>query len=156
MKRFLTFFWVGLSLAIASPTFAQQPSQNDPRSAIGTTYRDLQDDGGWVIPKGYIGQIFKQDKTTVLWFAKFLESNQRGPLPRQVVDVLELPELSKSQRLHYAFCMLNGTYDREIFAIVEATDTKIRSQVYQAWRANTKTEKIEPISPQGVACENME
>ncbi|MCU0548586.1 MAG: hypothetical protein MUC48_04490 [Leptolyngbya sp. Prado105] len=117
---------------------------------------DLQDDGGWVIPKGYIGQIFKQDKTTVLWYAKFLESNQRGPLPRQVVDVLELPELSKSQRLHYAFCMLNGTYDREIFAIVEATDTKIRSHVYQAWRANTKTEKIEPISPQGIACENME
>jgi hypothetical protein len=166
MKRLIALLLMGTTLLTITPPASAQSRLNrdrrlaSPRSYIGLTYRDLpqgfKDNGGWVIKGGRYGADFvERNQARMLWFTRVLPWNRGGAVPRKVVDVLELPALSKSQQFHYAFCMLNGTSDREIFAIAETTDTKFRTNIYQAWRANTRTEKIEPISPEGIACENI-
>jgi hypothetical protein len=163
MKLLITLSLIGTTLLSTTlPALSRELSpmtHPKTRSYTGLTYRALpqgfQDDGGWVIKGGrYGGDFVQRDQVKMLWLTKLLKWNRGGAVPRKVVDVLELPILSKSQKLHYAFCRLNGTYDREIIAIAEATNTEFRTNIYQAWRANTKTEKIEPISPEGIACEN--
>ncbi|BAU16072.1 hypothetical protein LEP3755_66390 (plasmid) [Leptolyngbya sp. NIES-3755] len=148
-----------------STSFAlgQEPSpmtRSNIRSYIGLTYRTLpkgfQDNGGWVVKGGrYRADFVQRGNTRMIWFTKVLKWNRGGAVPVQVVDVMELPTFPRSQELHFAFCTFKGEDDREIFAIAEATDEDIRTNICRAWRANTKTEKIESISPKGVACKQI-
>ncbi|MBN8564606.1 MAG: hypothetical protein J0L70_29160 [Leptolyngbya sp. UWPOB_LEPTO1] len=145
---------------VAQPVLGQASSsvsRSNLRSYIGLTYRQLptgfKDNGGWVVKGGrYRADFVQRGNTRMIWFTKVLKWDRGGAVPVQVVDVMELPTFPRSQELHYAFCRLDGVNDREIFAIAEATHDDIRTTIYRAWRANTKTEKIEPISTKGVAC----
>jgi hypothetical protein len=161
MKELLTLPLIGMiSLGGALPALSQASSsvtRPNLRSYIGLTYRQLpkgfKDNGGWVVKGGRYGaDLVQRGNTRMIWFTKTLEWNSGGAVPRQVIDVMELPTFPKSQELHFAFCRLNDINDREIFAIAEATNDDIRTTIHQAWRANTKTERIESIGTKGVAC----
>jgi hypothetical protein len=122
--------------------------------------RGLKDRGGSVIDvdrdESRYGLAEVQDSTAqMIWLERFINRDQQGKVTYQVIDVLKLPPISKSQILVRSFCWVNGKRDREIIAIVEATDTEFRTTIHRAWRANIKTEKIEPMSPKGIACENI-
>ncbi|MBE9013626.1 hypothetical protein IQ250_25905 [Pseudanabaenaceae cyanobacterium LEGE 13415] len=161
MKRLLTLSLMGLLLspALTLPALSQPASTARPniRSYIGLSYRILpkgfKDNGGWVVKGGrYRADFVQRGNTRMIWFTKVLPWNRGGAVPVQVVDVMELPTFPRTQELHYAFCRLNDVNDRQIFAIAQATNEDIRTNIVRAWRANTKTEKFEPISTKGVAC----
>jgi hypothetical protein len=154
-------FTLGTQLPlVAQPALSQASSsvsRSNIRSYIGLTYRQLpsgfKDNGGWVVQGGrYRADFVQRGNTRMIWFTKVLKWNRGGAVPVQVVDVMELPTFPRSQELHYAFCRLNGVNDREIFAIAEATNDDIRTTIHRAWRANTKTEKVETITTKGVVC----
>ncbi|MGG6263321.1 hypothetical protein ACQ4M3_41105 [Leptolyngbya sp. AN03gr2] len=159
MKRLLTLSLLGILLSPTLPALSQS-AQPNIRSYIGLGYRTLpqgfKDTGGWVVKGGrYRADLVQRGNTRMVWFNRALPWNRGGAVPVRVVDVMELPTFPKSQALHFAFCRLNGVNDREIFAIAEATDDDIRTNIVQAWRANTKTEKIEPISTKGISCPHV-
>ncbi len=164
MKSLLSLTLMGgILFSAALPAISQEPasvSRSNIRSYIGLTYRTLpkgfKDNGGWVVKGGrYRADFVQRGNTRMIWFTKVLPWNRGGAVPVRVVDVMELPTFPRSQELHFAFCTFNGQDDREIFAIAEATDEDIRTNIRQAWRANTKTEKIEAINPKGVACKQI-
>ena len=164
MKSLLSLTLMGTILFSSTlPVLSQAPTsvtRSNIRSYIGLTYRTLpkgfKDNGGWVVKDGrYRADFVQRGNTRMIWFTKVLPWNRGGAVPVQVVDVMELPTFPRSQELHFAFCTFNGEDDREIFAIAEATDEDIRTNIRRAWRANTKTEKIESISPKGVACKQI-
>ncbi|MCU0548740.1 MAG: hypothetical protein MUC48_05275 [Leptolyngbya sp. Prado105] len=168
MKLLLTCSLIGTAIGtifLSTPALSREvspASRPSSRDYIGITYRSnlpqgFQDNGGWVVKGGQYGaDIVQHDQTQMLWLGRVLPWQQGGAVPRKVVDVLEFPILTQSQKIRYAFCRLNGIPDREIFAIVEPSNTEFHTNIHQAWRANTKTEKIEPISPEGVTCENLD
>jgi hypothetical protein len=137
---------------------AEKPQANRSRAYIGLAYRNLpeglESSGGAMIDDGYSVGIVRRGNTDMVWLEKTIQHDSEGHSTRQVLDVLELPEIKQPQQLSYRFCQLNGTSDREIVAIVEQTDTEYYTNVYQAWRANIKTGKIEPMVTKGIACSN--
>lgn len=140
-------------------------AQANSQSFVGLQYRDipseLVDRGGWVIDANDRG-IFnfgvahiQQGRRGMLWFTRFIRHDAKGRAIWRVIDVLELPAISQSQDLTSSrFCTQNGKKNRDLIAIVEATDTEYRTQIHRAWRTNRATGKFESISTRGIVCQN--
>lgn len=160
---------LGAILSSALPAMAhplENPvsiAQTTSRTYVGLTYRTLpkglENRGGWVIDSDrreptYGGSVVRQGQTQMLWLERYISQDSAGRVTYQVVDVLNLPAIAKSQVLAFGFCQLNGRSDRRIAAIVTATNTEFRTRVHRAWQLNINTGKIVPISTRGIACEN--
>lgn len=132
---------------------------------IGLRYQDkprgLKDLGGWIVgdpnaSRVYgISHIVKQNQE-MLWF-EIIFTDSQGKLNFQVIDVLNLPKLSKSEGVlggQSSVCLLRGVRDQEITVIAKYQDTQYLRQIKKAWRANRKSNKFEGISTRNIACEN--
>jgi hypothetical protein len=91
----------------------------------------------------------------IIAFEKIADESQRR-VKYSLLDILEISDLKQNQEIAYGNCRLNGKSDQEILAIYEASDQDVEyfTQILKAWRANTKTRKIEEISIKGIDCEN--
>jgi hypothetical protein len=173
MKRLSIFCLLATGLfGTGIPAFSQAANQSpivtaqaNSRSFIGLQYQDLPRGltnlGGWVVDIGDNGKFnfsvahVRQGTKEMLWLERFIRHDAQGRATMRVINVLELPAISKSQTLASSrFCMQNGKKNPDLIAIVEATDTEYRTQIHRAWRANRAKGKFESISTRGIVCEN--
>jgi hypothetical protein len=92
----------------------------------------------------------------MLWF-EIIFTDSQGKANYQVIDVLNLPKLSKSEIViggQAGVCLLRGVPDQEITVIAKYQDTEYLRQIKKAWRANRKSNKFEEVSTRNIACEN--
>ncbi len=76
----------------------------------------------------------------------------------KILDILDLTKESKLKdyNLYYHFCYYNNKNDQEIIAIAKyVEDEEFFTDIYKAWRADRKTEKIIEISTEGITVENV-
>lgn len=135
-------------------------AQAEPSPYIGLIYSEVPEGllsgGSAVIDQWHRIHVVEQPgQAMYLWLGELLRYDKVGQPVTQVLDVLELPPFSKSQRIAFRFCRLNGKVDRAIAAIVEMTETEYYTQISHAWRVNTQTGKIEAMSTHGVDCKNQ-
>ena len=92
-------------------------------------------------------------RVNMMWFDLLTHNDAEGHPHWIIKDVLFLPPISKNQQLFHVDCSLNDKPDPELVVIV---DNVVRAgyytQVRHAWRANRRTEKIEPIPTKGIKC----
>jgi hypothetical protein len=89
-----------------------------------------------------------------LIFERFIYS--KGPNPRyQILDTLNIQNLKESEGITYCSCRKDSVLDDAILAIVEGLDSEVYNRVIRAWRADTKTGIISPVSNlSGIVCSN--
>jgi hypothetical protein len=120
--------------------------------------RGLKDLGGWIVGDPYASRVYgishvKKGNQQILWLEIVtIDKNRRNN--HQVIDVLNLPKLNKSEQIN-SFCMLKGVRDPEIIVIAKYQDTEYFRNIKKAWRANRTSGKFEQISTQNIACENL-
>ncbi|GAP94311.1 hypothetical protein NIES2104_08220 [Leptolyngbya sp. NIES-2104] len=122
----------------------------------------LQGRNGWVLGlqengdfSYTVSQVSDSHKGMV-WLNRSLGHDPAtGKLNALVVDVVELPTLSKTQVfMGNHFCFQNGKRNENLMAIAEATNTQYRTKIYHAWKVDRAKEKIKAISTKGIVCEN--
>jgi hypothetical protein len=83
---------------------------------------------------------------------------QGGSIPiTAVLDVAVVPELRNGELLRSGDCKLRGRRDPEIAAIAKFDGYENRemfTEIRQAWRIDTRSQKISEIPTQGVSCIN--
>lgn len=99
-------------------------------------------------PKG------KNASLLMLWFDKSNKESDPKKLIVEVLDVLNLPKLKKTEAFAMGGCHLNGKFDGELFAIAVYQEKEYLTKIVKAWRANMTTEKIESIPVAGIKCFN--
>lgn len=167
MKRFLFPLITITVLGVSLPAWTQSATPQMPsRSYIGLKYLDLpgglESRSGWVLGLQnngsfkYIVSQVNDHKKGMVWLNRFLgHDHATGKSNSLIVDVVELPTLSKTQIVTgHNFCSQNGKRDENLIVIVEATNTEYRTQIHHAWKVDRTKEKIEKISPKGIVCDN--
>ncbi len=148
-------------LAIPSYILAQK------RTYIGYKYtgvsynqtlpNGVKDLGGSLLEDdNYAVSRMKKGKTEMLWLARITSRNARGVPKWQVKDVLFLPALKKNQEILRGFTFPCTIDDEEDLNLIVLADYLAKSKTYKvrkAWRANTKTNKIQAIPIKGISCE---
>ncbi|MFM7408890.1 MAG: hypothetical protein ACKO3K_20085 [Cuspidothrix sp.] len=164
-----TLLTVGLTTNIANAEtkfndlqLAQIKSDNS--NYIGLRYdrtnfpKDLKDVGGWIVGDSYsnilysISHVVKKNQE-MLWF-QIITRDKYGINNHQVIDVLNLPKLNKSEGIN-SFCLIKGVRDPEITAIIKYQETEYFKNIKKAWRANRKSGKFEQIFTRNIVCENQ-
>lgn len=135
---------------------------------IGLRYKDiptgLEYISGWTVGDPNASRVYGISRIVkgnqeMLWF-QIIFTDSQGKANYQVIDVLNLPKLSKSETLlgGPAFaCLLRGVREQEIIAVIaryQGQNTQYLRQIKKAWRANRKSNKFEEISTRNIACEN--
>jgi hypothetical protein len=162
-QSLISLFTLGAIQLVSWVAAPLAQSQVDPNRYIGLTFSELpsglKSEGGWMITASdtapeYTGKTVWAGQTQMFWFSRIVARDRTGSPAYQVVDAIKLPAIAKSRLLVGGFCQVNGVGDPGIIAVVKPTNTEYYTQVDQAWRANPKTEKIQPLNPKGVACAN--
>jgi hypothetical protein len=137
--------------------------KQDNYSYIGLRYestnlpKGLKNIGGWIVGDPYASIVYSisrvvKENQKMLWL-EILTTDKYGGNNRQVIDVLNLPKLNKSEEIN-GLCLLKGVKDPEITAIVKYQNTEYFRNIKKAWRANRKLGKFEQISTRDIVCEN--
>jgi len=100
--------------------------------------------------------LFKDKNENIICvFTEFLEHDEEGIPKKKILDAINVGKLEDKENLNYCNCRQNTIFDSEIIAIVIEEDKEIFDKIIKAWRANTKTGRIEPIeSIKEIDCEN--
>jgi hypothetical protein len=174
-KLFLLALVLIATANFASPVEAQTVVEPDVmrslqtkqsnRNYIGLRYRTvpkgITDLGGWVIGndrvngREYVVANVKKGAQQMLWLGTILSLDAQGRPTYQIVDVLNLPTLSKSVQLtHGGQCERNGVVDPELVTIARYEDTAQLRQIVRAWRANRRSGRFEVVSVRNIVCSN--
>ena len=79
-------------------------------------------------------------------FKEFLQYDGNGNPIWRILDTINVRELKNNEILTSCDCQKDDKPDEEIIAIVIITDARFFiGKIAKAWRANTKTGRIEPI-----------
>lgn len=148
-------------LAIPTQIFAQKNKYIGYKYA-GVTYNQtlpngVKDLGGNLLENdNYAVSHMKKGKTDMLWLAKITSRNAKGIPKWQVKDVLVLPALKKNQEILQGFtfpCTINDEEDLNLIVLADYLAKSKTYKVKKAWQANTRTNKIQTISIEGISCE---
>ena len=103
--------------------------------------------GGPVIGYKYGISQFTNGKNTMIVFEEIV-GVPNNPQPKyKILDTLLINALNKDEQIAICTCRMNKNHDSEIIAIVKYdTDKEYYDNVIKAWRADTKTEILIPIS----------
>ena len=71
-----------------------------------------------------------------------------------LLDTIHIGRLKPRQGVILTQCRLNGRDVTGILALVKMDDNQYFKKVIKAWKANTKTNRFEPISTIGIDCLN--
>lgn len=115
----------------------------------GGTYININDSSAFTL------NHYKSGVNNVIAFEKIVDKSQRR-VKYTLLDILEISDLKQNQYLGYGICRLNEIPDQEIIAIYESADMDVEfyTHILKAWRANSKTRKIEEISINNLDCMN--
>ncbi len=148
-------------LAIPSYILAQKKTYIGYKYT-GVTYNKtlpngVKDLGGSLLDDDSYGvSHMKKGKTDMLWLARITSRNAKGIPKWQVKDVLILPTLKKNQEILQGFtfpCTINDEEDLNLIVLADYLAKSKTYKVRKAWRANTKTNKIQVISTKGISCD---
>ena len=148
-------------LAIPTQIFAQK-NKYIGYKYVGVSYNQtlpngVKDLGGSLLEdNNYAVSRMKKGKTEMLWLARITSRNAKGIPKWQVKDVLTLPVLKKNQEILQGFtfpCTINDEEDLNLIVLADYLAKSKTYKVRKAWRANTKTNKIQVISVKGISCE---
>lgn len=89
-------------------------------------------------------------------FDELLKPHEKGKANYKILDTINVGQIKETEYLSFCDCRQDTILDSEIIAIVLAEHHKeYYDQVTKAWRANTKTGKIEVIKNlKGINCYN--
>jgi hypothetical protein len=71
-----------------------------------------------------------------------------------LLDTIRIGHIKPGQGVILTHCRLNGRDVAGILALVKMDDNQYFKKVIKAWKANTKTNRFEPISTTGIDCLN--
>ena len=100
-----------------------------------------------------VGRYIDENETLIITFEEFLY-DEYGNVNFKVLDIINIGRLKENENLEYCDCRLDKVLDSEIIAVVIWEDKEFHDKIVKAWRANTKTGKIEPIGIEEIDCEN--
>ena len=120
----------------------------------------LKEVGGGLLTDPYKDKIqfglahITKGTTNMLWFELGTHHDAEGHAYWEVLDVVTLPPMTRTQILFYTLCLFNDEPDPEIAAIVQPLKRgSYETKALRAWRANRQTRKITEIPIKGVKCE---
>jgi len=91
---------------------------------------------------------YKDDNGNMIFvFVEFVEHDKKGRNPKyKILDTLNIGKLRNNEFAWYQQCRKNTILDSEIIAILAVGECKnYEDNIVKAWRANTKTGKIQAI-----------
>jgi hypothetical protein len=148
---------------------------NKENPMYGTVYKRITDIpelknytslGGGVIypnePENYdlrfgISNCKDENGNMIFFFEEFVEHDEKGRNPKfKILDTLNVGKLKTNEFAWYQQCRKYAAFDSEIIAIVIAGEYNYYEyHTVKAWRANTKTGKIQAIENlKGIYCVN--
>ena len=138
--------------------------------SYGEPPSELEALGGWGVvdidqpssnEPGFSVHSYLKGDELLLFFYKGIDNNVA-----EVLDVIAFPTTDVEAGADYQnktwavanFCSLSDNpysdRDWEIVTLAKKTNTEFFTEHKQAWRANKETEVFEPISTEGISCEN--
>jgi hypothetical protein len=107
--------------------------------------RDITEDGTYGLEA-----YGSREKITTVFFGKSIGKTADGSHIYKVLDILFLPPISKRQ-FFSIWGELNGKSDDQLFGIgINDKTENLFKKSEKVWRTNIQSEKIEPISTEGV------
>lgn len=100
---------------------------------------------------------FRDEKDFIICvFEEFLEATEKGKVNYKILDTINIGQIKETEYFTYCNCRQGTTWDSEIISLVVADhDNEYYDRIIKAWRANTKTGKIEIIKNlKGINCSN--
>lgn len=160
MKR---IFFLLVFFSIAFVVTAQGIYAGSKKTLIGTTYSDshlIRGLEGWQFREGSLisavddpetitVDVFRKGSTCVVLFSVKEDSISDF----QIVDLLELKNVLKTQTIKTALCRDNKNDNAELVALIRE-ENKEYSKAIKAWRFNRDKRKIELKPAQQVDCLN--
>ena len=127
--------------------------------------KDFTSMGGSVIDTGKtdkgdhrygIGSYRDKNDFVICIFEEFLKAEEKGKVKYKILDTINIGQLKETEYFTYCNCRQDTIWDSEIIALVVADhDNEYYDRIIKAWRANTKTGKIEVIKEKsGINCSN--
>jgi hypothetical protein len=103
-----------------------------------------------------VGSYRDKNDFIVCIFEEFLKAEEKGKVKYKILDTINIGQVKETEYLTYCNCRQDTIWDSEIIALVIADhDNEFYERIIKAWRANTKTGKIEIIKNlKGINCSN--
>ena len=100
--------------------------------------------------------LFKDDNEDIICvFTEHLEYDENGIPENKLLDTINIGILKDMEKLNYCSCRQDKIIDSEIIAIAIMEEKAFFNKIIKAWRADTKTGRIESIKNlKGIDCEN--
>ncbi|MEJ2048411.1 MAG: hypothetical protein P8Y60_00950 [Calditrichota bacterium] len=109
---------------------------------------------GYLEGDEYIIDHVSKANLQMLWFCKLTSRDTEGRPYLRILDILLLPRIEKNEELLMGTCKFNDEMDPEIVAIVKFSESEVKSEVVQAWRASRNSKKFESIPTASITCVN--
>jgi len=109
-------------------------------------------------PISWVVDAAIDEKNLMLWLSKVTHYDEAGHPFFEVRDVLLLPSSARDKDFVVGECVLAGTPDFELLALVNVDQESLdnrwlpNSNIISVWRANLSTEKFEEISTENIEC----
>jgi len=103
-----------------------------------------------------IGSCRDNNDFIICIFEEFLKAEEKGKVNYKILDTVNIGQIKETEYLTYCNCRQDTIWDSEIIALVLADhDKEYYNKIIKAWRADTKTGKIEIIKNlKGINCSN--
>ena len=112
--------------------------------------------GGLTSNENYGVTRFTKGKTFMLWLEKITGRDSRGVPSWEVKDVLSFDNLKKNQSFMFSYSSSCKRFGKENLDMIVMTELLPKTKTYKvekAWTVNTKKQKFEKISTNGIRCE---
>jgi hypothetical protein len=115
--------------------------------------------GGLLSNENYGVSRFSVGKKQMLWLQKILARDRDGVPFWQVKDVLIFDKPKKNEEFLLSYsstCTQNGRENFDLVVRAEFLPQTKKYKVLEAWRANARRERFEPLPIKGIRCEYIE
>ncbi len=121
---------------------------------FGACLTDLQKDGRFC--KYYLSIIYDRNTSQPVSITakKLIQKDAKESIQWVIKDQMSYPKIKEPYYFAYGTCLLNGTPDKTILAVAKNSSRNFHTVNKYAWKLNTKTGKINEISPAGIKCRN--
>lgn len=103
----------------------------------------------------YIMGMIEQPNQHIAFLGKFIPEPSSKFLFWKITDQLPYTDNNNGFELAYGHCEVDGQSDSSLLAILKPSDTEWNTNIRMAYRSNLDTERFEPITTQGMRCENL-
>ncbi len=178
MQTFLRFFKSTITISIFIILGFACASVDSNKKNIGIVTppmpKNLYDDGGFLIigekslngvysdadllAAKYAVTFVSDNKTHYCWLERIHHYDTTATGKKafwELLDVLQLPSITKDEILVHRTCKMGNYFDPEIIALCRYDpDAEEFTHIIKAWRANREKERFEEISTSNITCIN--